>query len=141
MRWAMLGLGLLVALGASTLLLMGVIESGVATAAGILGIGLIAASGRWMSTKPEEKPREEPIARTIYAPNQQLRALVKQRHDGGYRVEIQKFVQNYSPDTGANDRWERQSNTMITDTLASAVEIAARSIEAGTEDFFGIEKQ
>jgi small-conductance mechanosensitive channel len=39
-------LGLLVALTAAALLLLGVIESGVAAAIGILGIGLIAASGR-----------------------------------------------------------------------------------------------
>jgi len=40
------GLGLLIVLTAATLLLMNVIESGVAAAIGILGIGLIAASGR-----------------------------------------------------------------------------------------------
>jgi len=48
----MFGLGLLVALGAATLLLLGVIESGVAAAIGMLGIGLIAASGRG---KPGQK--------------------------------------------------------------------------------------
>jgi hypothetical protein len=37
--------GLLVALVAATLLLLDVIESGVAAAIGILGIGLIATSG------------------------------------------------------------------------------------------------
>ena len=39
------GLGLLIALTAATLLVLGVIESGVAALIGILGIGLIAASG------------------------------------------------------------------------------------------------
>jgi hypothetical protein len=39
------GLGLLIALTAATLLVLGVIESGVAAAIGMLGIGLIAASG------------------------------------------------------------------------------------------------
>jgi hypothetical protein len=39
------GLGLLIALTAATLLFLGVIESGVAAVAGILGIGLIGASG------------------------------------------------------------------------------------------------
>ena len=48
----MFGLGLLIALGAATLLFFGVIESGVAAAIGILGIGLIAASGRG---KPKQK--------------------------------------------------------------------------------------
>ncbi len=38
--------GLLIVLTAAVLLLMNVIESGVAAAIGILGIGLIAASGR-----------------------------------------------------------------------------------------------
>jgi len=39
------GLGLLIALTSATLLFFGVIESGVAAAIGMLGIGLIAASG------------------------------------------------------------------------------------------------
>ncbi len=39
-------IGLLIALAAAGLLLLNVIESGVAAAIGILGIGLIAASGR-----------------------------------------------------------------------------------------------
>ena len=40
------GLGLLIALTAATLLFLGSIESGVAAVIGIVGIGLIAASGR-----------------------------------------------------------------------------------------------
>ena len=38
--------GLVIALGAAGLLVMDVIESGVAAMIGIVGIGLIAASGR-----------------------------------------------------------------------------------------------
>jgi len=41
----MFGLGLSIALIAATLLVLGVIESGVAAIIGILGIGLIGASG------------------------------------------------------------------------------------------------
>ena len=48
----MFGLGLLIALGAATLLFMGLIESGVAAVIGILGIGLIAASGRVTGNRP-----------------------------------------------------------------------------------------
>jgi hypothetical protein len=48
----MFGLGLLVAQVAATLLFLGVIESGVAAAIGMLGIGLIAVSGRG---KPGQK--------------------------------------------------------------------------------------
>ena len=39
-------LGLVIAVGAAILLVMNVIESGVAAMIGIIGIGLIAASGR-----------------------------------------------------------------------------------------------
>jgi len=39
------GLGLSIALISATLLVLGVIESGIAAAVGMLGIGLIAASG------------------------------------------------------------------------------------------------
>ena len=38
--------GLIIAIGAAVLLVMNVIESGVAAMIGIVGIGLIAASGR-----------------------------------------------------------------------------------------------
>jgi len=42
----MFGLGLSIALASATLLVLDVIESGVAAAIGMLGIGLIAASSR-----------------------------------------------------------------------------------------------
>jgi hypothetical protein len=45
MDWILLGLGLLVALGAALLLFLGIIESGPAALIGIVGIGLIASSG------------------------------------------------------------------------------------------------
>jgi hypothetical protein len=47
----MFGLGLLIALIAATLLFFGVIESGVAALIGMVGIGLIAASGRVVRSK------------------------------------------------------------------------------------------
>lgn len=136
MGWAIMIAGLLIALAASSLLVLGVIESGVAVAVGVLGIGLIAASGRWMRSKPKEKFPPEHLERTIYSPDHQVRALVKHHAYGNYRVEIQKVVHEYTPDAGSHDRWERQSNVLVTDTLANAVEVAARSIGAGTDDFF-----
>jgi hypothetical protein len=45
-------LGLLIVLVAATLLLLDIIESGVAAAIGMLGIGLLAISGR--------RPRNQP---------------------------------------------------------------------------------
>ena len=139
MGWAMMILGLLIALTASALLVMNVIESGVAAAIGILGIGLIAASGRWLRPREGPQLKKEQITQTIYAPDRQLRALIKRRADGNYLVEVQKFVHDYSPDVGSHDRWERLSGTPIVDTLARAVEMAARSVGAGTNDFFGNE--
>ena len=139
MGWAMMILGLLIALTASALLLMNVIESGLAAVIGILGIGLIAAAGRWLRPKTRSLFRSEQIVQTIYAPDRQLRALIKQRADGTYQVEVQKFVHDYSPDVGSHDRWERLSGSPIVDTLASAVEMAAERVGAGTDDFFGKE--
>jgi len=46
MNKTLFALGLFIAVIAAALLLMNVIESGVAAAIGILGIGLIATSGR-----------------------------------------------------------------------------------------------
>ena len=76
------------------------------------------------------------IEQTIYAPDRQLRALVRQRADGNYRIEIEKFIHDYSPDQGTQDRWERRPAVTVTDTLARAVEVAARSVGAGTDNFF-----
>ena len=45
------GLGLLISLTSATLLFFGVIESGIAAVIGIVGIGLIAASGRVVRSK------------------------------------------------------------------------------------------
>jgi hypothetical protein len=45
-------LGLLIVLVAATLLLLGMVESGVAAAIGILGIGLLAISGRGTRNQP-----------------------------------------------------------------------------------------
>ena len=137
MGWALMILGLLIALAASALLVMNVIESGVAAAIGILGIGLIAASGRWLRHRGGTRPRTNHVVQTIYAPDRQLRALIKRHADGNYQVEVQKFVHDYSPDVGSHDRWERQSGTPIIDNLATAVEIAAERVGAGTDDFFG----
>jgi hypothetical protein len=45
-------LGLLIVLVAATLLLLGMVESGVAAAIGILGIGWLAISGRGTRNQP-----------------------------------------------------------------------------------------
>jgi hypothetical protein len=137
---AIITAGLIVALTASALLVMDVIGSGPAVALGILGIGLIAVSGRWLRSTPCEKPPAESIEQilqTIYSPDRQVRALVRKHASGNYRVEIQKSVHEYLTDIGWQDRWESESNATITDTLATAIEIAARSIGAGSDDFFG----
>ena len=42
-------MGLVIALGAGTLLFFGLIESGIAALIGIVGIGVIASSGRKVS--------------------------------------------------------------------------------------------
>jgi hypothetical protein len=137
MGWAIMISGLLIALAA--LLLMNVIESGVAIAIGILGIGLIAASGRWLPTQKGMQPEAQPDAPTIHSPDRQLRALIKHRADGTYQIEIQKLIHDYSPDVGSHDRWERQPGTPIVGSLATAVEVAAERVGAGTNDFFGKE--
>ena len=51
MGWTMLVVRLLVALAASALLLMGMIEPGPAAAIGMLGFGLIAPSGGWIRNR------------------------------------------------------------------------------------------
>lgn len=136
MGWILILSGLLVALAASALLVSGLIETGQALAMGVMDIGLIAVSGRWIRPKPSEKPVEERIEQTVYSPDHQLRALVKKHADGKYRIEMQRFYREEWIDFGPQERWVRQSHAIVTDTLASAIEIAARHVNAGGEDFY-----
>jgi len=131
-------LGLLVIFSAVMLLLLNVGEAAIAAATGILGIGLIALSGRKINAKSIQNQPVEQVVRTVYAPDQKQRALIRQRTDGSFHIEIQKFIHEYSPDVGSHDRWERQSAS-ICGSLAEAVEIAAGRVGAGTDDFFNKE--
>ena len=57
MGWVLIILGLVIALTASTLLILGKIGTGLTIIIGALGIGLIAISGRWL---PKEDSRKIP---------------------------------------------------------------------------------
>jgi hypothetical protein len=128
MNKPLLILGLLVTLIVAMLLLFGVISFGVSAAACMLGIGLIVLS-RWVEQeKPETTPSAQ-VVQTIHSADGELRAVIKQRIDGKYQVEIQRFVREDSPEFGPNDHWVRQS-APITDTLSSAVDIAASYVGA-----------
>jgi hypothetical protein len=48
MGWVLIILGLVIALAATSLLILGVIGNSLAIVIGALGIGLIAISGRWL---------------------------------------------------------------------------------------------
>ena len=130
---AMMIIGLLLALAASAMLVLGVLDSSFAIALGILGIGLIAFSGRWMRNA---KSHSGQVVKTIYSPDGQFRVLVKQHGKTNFRIEVQKFIHDYSPDVGSHDRWERQSNVPAAGSLKQVIEIAAAKIGAGTGDFF-----
>jgi hypothetical protein len=122
MNKTLLTLGLLITLLTIALLLFGIIPLWMAIAVGALGIGLISFSIRWEQATPASAPGAQ-VVQTIHSADGQLRAVIKQRTDGKYQVEIQSFVREDSQDFGQNDRWVRQS-APITDTLSSAVEIA-----------------
>ena len=128
MHKALLTLGLLITLLVVAILLFGVIPLWVAIAAGALGIGLIVISMRWKPAKPASAPGTR-VVQTILSEDGQLRAVIKQRADEKYQVEIQRFVREDSAEFGQNDHWVRQS-TPITDTLSSAVDIAVSLVRA-----------
>jgi len=48
MGWVLLILGFVIAMTATVLLVLGMIGNGLAIVIGVLGIGLIAFSGRWL---------------------------------------------------------------------------------------------
>jgi len=130
MNKTLLTLGLLITLLVVAILLFGVIPLWVAIAAGALGIGLIAISIslRWEQAKPASTPGAQ-VVQTIHSQDGQLRAVIKQRADEKYQVEIQRFVREDSAEFGQNDHWVRQS-APITDTLSSAVDIAVSFVRA-----------
>jgi hypothetical protein len=114
--------GLLLVVFAVLLLLFSVLPFGITAAVAVLGIGLITLSRRAEWTKSEAAPSSQ-IVQTIHSADGQMRAVIKQRADGKYQVEIQRFVREDSQEFGQNDHWARQSAPM-TDTLSSAVDIA-----------------
>lgn len=131
MNKTLLTFGFLITLVGIALLLLGIIPFWMASAVGALGIGLMAASLRWEQAKPEAAPSPQ-VVQTIHSTDGQLRAVIKQRADGKYQVEIQRFVREDSQEFGQNDHWARQS-APITDTLSSAVDIAASYVRAGED--------
>ena len=48
MGWFLIILGLVIAMTATALLVLGLIDTGLGIIIGVLGIGLIAISGRWL---------------------------------------------------------------------------------------------
>lgn len=135
MNKTMFVIGLLIVCLSAALLLLDLVPSGVPVAIGMLGIGLIAASGRGRRVRPEPVPVAQ-VVQTIHSPDRQLRALVWKHADGRYEVEVHRFIRDDSQDFGPNDRWVRHANTSLTDTLAGALEIASHQVGAGTDDFF-----
>jgi hypothetical protein len=124
-------IGLLIVILAAVFLLLGIVPSGLAIAAAILGIGLIFLSRR--GERPKQKSATEAqVVQTIHSADGQMRAVIKQRPDGKYQVEIQRFVREYSQEFGQNDRWVRQS-APLTDSLPSAVEIATSHVRISEE--------
>ena len=55
MGWVLIILGLVIALTAVALLILGKIGTGLTIIIGALGIGLIAISGRWLPKEDEKK--------------------------------------------------------------------------------------
>ncbi len=55
MGWVLIILGLIIALTATALLVLGKIGTGLTIILGALGIGLIAISGRWLPKNDEKK--------------------------------------------------------------------------------------
>jgi hypothetical protein len=55
MGWVLIILGFVIAMTATTLLVLGKIGTGLTIIIGALGIGLIAISGRWLPKEDEKK--------------------------------------------------------------------------------------
>jgi hypothetical protein len=129
MNKTLLTLGLLITLLAAALLLMNVIPFGVAAAIAVFGIGLVAVVRR-KNTQPESKPAQQTVE-IVYSSDRQMRAVIKQRGDGKYQVEVWKLVSDYSQDFGPGSQWARQPAGSITDTLSDAMDIATSHVRGG----------
>jgi hypothetical protein len=124
-------IGLLIVILATVFLLLGFVSSGLAIAVAVLGIGLTFLSKRDGQPVPKSVP-EAQVVQTIHSADGQMRAIIKQRPDGKYQVEIQRFVREYSQEFGQNDHWVRQS-APLTDSLSRAVKIATSHVRGEEE--------
>jgi hypothetical protein len=123
--------GLLLVCLAAALLLVNVLPSGGAAAIAVLGIGLVT-----VALGKKAKPGSAPVAQVVervYSSDRQQMAVVKQRVDGKYQVELFKLVTDPLPEIGS--QWARQSAMGMTDTLSAAVDIAGSYVRPGEKSF------
>ena len=64
----------------------------------------------------------------IFSPDGNLQAVIRNRADGTFQVEIGRCGQDDSPDTGLTETWSLINGPAITDSLAEAVEIANQRV-------------
>ena len=66
----------------------------------------------------------------ILSPDGNLQAVIRNRPDGTFQVEVRRRGQDDSPDTGLTETWTLVYGPAITDSLAEAVEIANERVGA-----------
>ena len=66
----------------------------------------------------------ESVVQKIFSPDGNLQALIRNRPDRTYQVEVRRRGQDDSPDTGIAETWTLVYGPAITSTFDEAVEIA-----------------
>lgn len=122
----LLVLGLLLITAAILLPVMQWIPVGLSVAIGVPGIVVTALGWSFRNLQPSFQPAVE-ILQTLYSTDRKFRATVRRRSDSQYQVEYWALVYNQT-EHGLEPQYIRQGGSTITDSLASAVDLASERL-------------
>jgi hypothetical protein len=102
-----------------------------------LAVLLIALTvGAWMIFRHEASiPSAVPdgAVQKIFSSDGNLKAMICNRPDGTYQMEVRRRGQDDSPDAGIIETWTLVYGPAITGSLEEAVEIANQRVGVGAE--------
>jgi len=100
---------------------------------GLLVVGVVVAVVVWFLSQQEsggERLASAARVQNIFSADRNLQAVIRERLDGTFQVEIRRRRLDDSPDTGPTETWTLVYGPVISSTLGEAVEIANQRMGA-----------
>lgn len=97
----------------------------------LLFLGILAAIGIWLyyqSGLPAEPIAPASQVQNISSPDGNLQAVIRNRPEDTFQVEVRRRRLDDSPDTGPTETWTLVYGPAITSTLEEAMDIANKRI-------------